>query len=267
MHTFLLFIILASLLVAVTRTWAKGFLFSHPRESGKRHHYTVVKQLPVLSRLRYSFAMLISGFMPKPQGEYLLANFNSSEHPHGQVTYTADNAFTVSGTLTRFLMAKFGTDSAHIDLCGAADEPLGICSDAPAAGDVVTVEVLGAGSKTKRGIASAAITAGADVYTAAGGELQSEPAGAGTYWLVGRAISAATGAGDDFEFAPCKAVKVIVLAAPTQTSATTIANLHSTAVNPTKADFDALLAEAGKLQADYYALRAAMATPSLLKML
>jgi hypothetical protein len=40
----------------------------------------------------------------------------------------------------------------------------------------------------------------------------------------------------------------------TQTSSATIAGLHSTAVNPTKADFDALLAEAGKLQADFYAL-------------
>jgi hypothetical protein len=40
----------------------------------------------------------------------------------------------------------------------------------------------------------------------------------------------------------------------TQTSSSTIAGLHSTAVNPTKADFDALLVEAGKLQADFYAL-------------
>jgi hypothetical protein len=40
----------------------------------------------------------------------------------------------------------------------------------------------------------------------------------------------------------------------TQTSNATIAGTHSTAVNPTKADFDALLVEAGKLQADFYSL-------------
>jgi hypothetical protein len=43
---------------------------------------------------------------------------------------------------------------------------------------------------------------------------------------------------------------------PTQTSNATIAGLPSTAVNPTKADFDRLLAEAGKLQADFYSLLA-----------
>ncbi len=43
---------------------------------------------------------------------------------------------------------------------------------------------------------------------------------------------------------------------PTQTSNATIAGTHSTAVNPTKADFDALLVEAGKLQADFYSLLA-----------
>jgi hypothetical protein len=47
-----------------------------------------------------------------------------------------------------------------------------------------------------------------------------------------------------------------VVAAPgalTETSNATIAGLNSTAVNPTKADYDLLLAEAGKLQADFYA--------------
>jgi len=52
--------------------------------------------------------------------------------------------------------------------------------------------------------------------------------------------------------------KLIVVAALTQTSNATIAGLNSTAVNPTKADFDAFLAEAGKLQHDFYVLSAAL---------
>jgi hypothetical protein len=54
------------------------------------------------------------------------------------------------------------------------------------------------------------------------------------------------------------------VAAVTQTSATTIAGLNSTAVNPTKADYDLLLAEGGKLQADFYVLRAALITLGLI---
>jgi hypothetical protein len=48
------------------------------------------------------------------------------------------------------------------------------------------------------------------------------------------------------------------VAALTQTAATQIAGLNSTAVNPTKSDHDLLLAEAGKLQADFYVLKAAL---------
>ena len=48
-----------------------------------------------------------------------------------------------------------------------------------------------------------AIAKDADVYTAASGKVQDEPASAGTYYLVGRAATACTGDGDTFEVIPC----------------------------------------------------------------
>jgi hypothetical protein len=251
-------------LLALIGIWARGFTSRRPGRSARR--YTLLHDLPLFQRLRWAFAILVARFLPPPQGKLLLANFNSTEHLEGKISKIADNPFTL-----RFLIAKVGSDINHIDLAGAADEPLGVCTDAPVAGDYASVNVLGAVKGTQRGYAAAAITAGADIYTAAGGLLQAEPNTAGTYWLVGRAIMAAAapnaGVYDDFEFTPTKPIKVVVIAAPTQTSAGTIAALHSTAVNPTKADFDALLAEAGKLQADYFVMANALASPALVKVI
>jgi hypothetical protein len=72
-----------------------------------------------------------------------------------------------------------------------------------------------------------------------------DPAGA----VAGQLVAAVV-------FRPVATAAPSVVTAPgalTETSAGTIAGLNSTAVNPTKADYDLLLAEAGKLQADFYA--------------
>ena len=264
MHNLIIMFLTLFILAGFIAVWMRGFNGRAHRV--RRSHYTRISDLPIFQRLRWAFAVLIARFLPASPGQCLLVNFNSAEHLDGKITKIADATLAA-----RFLVVKVGTDIGHIAVCGAADEPLGVCSDAPLIGESGSVDVFGAAKGTRRALAGAAITAGADVYTMAGGYLSAEPTVAGTYWLVGRALQAgaapSNGVYDDFEFAACKPIRVLVIAAPTQTSSTTIANLHSTAVAPVKTDFDALLVEAGKLQADYYALRAAIAAPALVKYL
>jgi hypothetical protein len=227
--------------------------------------YTATRDLPWPRRLRVRFSLLLVRFLPRGRGgPLLLANFNSAEHLSGKISYQADAAFAYSGNSQRFLVAMIGSDDHHINLCGAANEPLGICTDAPLAGETASVDVFGAAPGTKRAIAAAAIAAGADLYTAANGLVQSEPAAAGTYWLLGRALHAATGAGDDIEFASCKPIKLVVIAAPTSAQNATAAAVDL----PTcEALTNALKASYNALQADVAAIAGAAAGPALIKVL
>ncbi len=183
----------------------------------------------------------------------LPANVGSSKHSR---RYRASAALA-----TRYLFVKAGADDEHIAAIAAtSDKPLGIIVDeAAAAEDLVTVDLVGINGRTLPCVAGAAIaTLGLDVYITATGKVVGKPTAAGTYWRVGKNLTLAGADGDPVEIAPSTPRKLIVVAALTQTSNATIAAVHSTAVNPTKADFDALLAEAGKLQADFYVLSAAL---------
>ena len=161
---------------------------------------------------------------------------------------------------TRYLLAKAGADDEHIAVVAATSEkPIGVITDeAAAAEDPVNVELLGVGNRTLPLVAAGAIAVAADVYATALGKVDVKPTAAGTYWRVGVALTAPGAANDPVEVALCKPRKLSVVAALTQTAATQIAGLNSTAVNPTKSDHDLLLAEAGKLQADFYVLKAAL---------
>lgn len=160
---------------------------------------------------------------------------------------------------TRYLFVKAGADDEHIAVVAAtADKPIGVATDeAAAAEDPVNVELLGVTNRTLVCVAAAAIAVAADVYTTAAGKVTIKPTAAGTYWRVGVALTAPGADGDPVEVATCKPRKLIVVAALTQ-AAGDIADTPSTAVNPTKADFDSLLVAAGKLQADFIVLSAAL---------
>lgn len=162
---------------------------------------------------------------------------------------------------TPFLLAKIGADDQHAAvIAAAADEPIGAFSDeAAAAEDGVDVELFGVTSRTLVLVAKVAIGLGADVYSNGDGKVTVKPTAAGTYWKVGKALTASTADGDPIEVAVQKPRKLIVLAALTNTAGD-IADTNSTAVNPTKADFDSLLVAAGKLQADFLLLAAALKT-------
>jgi hypothetical protein len=147
----------------------------------------------------------------------LAANIAEGTHD-ASVNKTTDAAMS-----TRHLLAKVGTDIDHIDICAAANRPLGTVPDEPASGDLAAVHLLGKGP-TKKMVASGAITAGATVFTDAGGKVQAEPAAAGTFYQVGRALNAASADGDIVEVQDCSPVLLTVIDG---TAVTTVANIKT----------------------------------------
>lgn len=116
------------------------------------------------------------------------ANIAEGRHA-ASITKLTDAAIT-----TRHLLYTVGSDADHIDVCGASDVAIGVVADeATAAEERVSVDLLGKGS-TKRMVASAAIAAGAIVYSAAGGKI----ADSGTN-VVGVALTTVTTDGDIVE--------------------------------------------------------------------
>lgn len=163
---------------------------------------------------------------------------------------------------TQFLLVTRGSPADEVDICAADELPLGVCQDTADADDVtngepLSVRLLGSGQGTDRCVASEAIAQDADLYTAAGGKVQNEPATAGTYYKVGKALEAATGDDSVIAFEPCAPVKLVVIAALTSTDGTAAA----------AADLAALKAEAEKIGDDVRAIAAALATPALVKVL
>lgn len=124
-------------------------------------------------------------------------------HDDGKISRLPDAALSV-----RHLLVKKGSDGDHIDVNGASDMPLGTVPDTASSAQVTeglvykTVLLLGHGD-TKIMVASEAISAGDDVYTAANGKVQDLPSGAGTYYKVGKALTAAAANNDGIEVASC----------------------------------------------------------------
>jgi hypothetical protein len=134
----------------------------------------------------------------------LLANIAEGTHD-GNITKAADAAIT-----ERFLLGKVGSASDRVAVAGASDTPIGVITDeAAAAGDLVNVALLGARPSTLRMVASGAIAQGALVEPAASGRIQTLGVGAGTHHVVGRALDAATNAGDVIEVDPLYFLRVI----------------------------------------------------------
>jgi hypothetical protein len=133
------------------------------------------------------------------------ANIAEGTH-HGAISKLTDAAIS-----TRYLLAAIGSDIAHIALAGVSDIPLGFITDeASGAEEWVNVNLLGSTCNTQLGIASAAITAGAYVVAAANGKLRTLPTATCTYYIVGRALSAASADGDVIEVDPCLPVQRVV---------------------------------------------------------
>ncbi|MDX1950944.1 MAG: capsid cement protein [Verrucomicrobiota bacterium] len=133
-----------------------------------------------------------------------LANIAEGTHD-GNITKAVDAIIT-----ERHLLAKIGSASDRIAVCGSADTPIGVITDeAPAIGDWVNLALLGSSRSTLRMVAAAAITQGALLEPAASGRVQTLGAGAGTHHVVGRALDSATAAGEVIEVDPLYFLRVI----------------------------------------------------------
>lgn len=121
-------------------------------------------------------------------------------HENGRLTLQCDAELSSAN-----LLLKRGSDSDHVAVTTAATEkPLGLgATGTDAAEDFVGVALLGKGGDTKLAVASAAIAVDAVLVAAAGGKVATISASAGTYYVIGRALSAAAADGDIIEVDDC----------------------------------------------------------------
>ena len=144
------------------------------------------------------------GFLPKERAKSF-ANSAIGTH-RGSVTRLTDGAIS-----TRYLLGTAGSDASHIAICGASTVPTGVIADeSSAAGEEVSVELLGSAGSTVRMVAAGAVNAGGLVYTSANGMVGTLPTASGAYYCVGMALTPATASGDVIEVDPCVAAKVTV---------------------------------------------------------
>jgi hypothetical protein len=199
----------------------------------------------------------LCAWLGRKMGKHANIAWNSqlglSEHDNGIPGKIADANFPA-----RYLLCKIGTDINHIAVVAtAADEPYGVCPDAPfAAGDSAAVRQFSSHKGTQTMIANGAIASSVDIYSDGTGKVGVVPVAAGTYWRVGRVVGVPASASGDMVEVEAKLDKVIVLAEFTSVTTAAATDLPSTET----------LANA--LKADFTALRTALnASPALVKVL
>ncbi|MDB6108263.1 MAG: hypothetical protein JWR69_13 [Pedosphaera sp.] len=170
------------------------------RHKGFQRHWRKVAKLPTgLKRL--------ASFWPGRNAQVEFANVAEGTHTNGQITRLTDAALA-----TRFFVVKIGSDADHVAVSAAnTDIPLGICTDeAPAAEELVSIALLGAAPGTLKAVAGAAIAAGAFIQSNGDGTVITLKATSGTWYIIGRAITAAAAANDVIEFDPCLPIQRVV---------------------------------------------------------
>jgi len=158
------------------------------------------------------FLLIAALFVAGLRQQFCTANGETTVGRHAHATTKlASGAFA-----SRHLLVKLGADDDHVTQCDAATRPYGITDDMPAlAGDPINVHFLSASPGTKRMIAVGALADDADVYVAAGGQVQGLPAAAGTYYLVGRTKGVAVQSDDTLyyvEVETCFPQKLVISA-------------------------------------------------------
>lgn len=135
-------------------------------------------------------------------------NIAEGVHGDGCVAKLTDAAIAL-----RNVLVKIGSDISHVAVTTAGTEiPLGVVNDeASAAEENVNVILLGQKQGTVLMVASTVITAGDLLQAAANGKVAPVgTGGAGTYYIVGRALNAAAADGDLVEVAHCVPVQRVV---------------------------------------------------------
>jgi hypothetical protein len=123
--------------------------------------------------------------------------------PKGRATAIADAAFT-----SRYLIAKRGAITDSIAIAGVGDTPYGVVPDMTPTTDTdlsypLPVNILGLNEDTERMIASSAIAIDSLLTTDAAGQIRTVPSASGTYWVLGKAKTAAVAQNDQVEVIPC----------------------------------------------------------------
>jgi hypothetical protein len=158
-----------------------------------------------MKTLKLNIILAVAAMVSAIRGLRLAANsYDAAVETHeASVTRTNDAAVTA-----RHLLWQQGSTDGGVAVCIATTCPLGTIDNTTAAtGQRQSVLLLGKGS-TKKMVASEAITAGEQVFTAAGGKVQDTPTGA-TVYLVGTALTAATNDGDIIEVQDCTPVRLV----------------------------------------------------------
>lgn len=116
----------------------------------------------------------------------------------------------------RWLLGCLAEDTTEIQPCALASTlPWGVITDtAQAAGEYLSVELLGAIPGTIRAVAAGRIAAGVPVYTAPSGKVQVLPTSAGTYYQVGYSVTDAAANNDELEIVSCVPRQISVEAQP-----------------------------------------------------
>lgn len=130
-------------------------------------------------------------------------------HEDGLVTRISEEAI---GTAN--LLVTKGTADRQVLISSATTRPLGTAYDAVAITTDVGVALLGNG-QTQLMVANGAITVDAEVYSAASGKVSATPTSG--CWLVGHALTAASGDGKELEVQTCEPV---LMGVPVSVSAT-----------------------------------------------
>ena len=139
-------------------------------------------------------------------GHIPLANLiTATRYSYGMKPLTANEL------ILRHALVRFDTTELTVLNCNTAGIPLGVARAELASGDIGNIAILGASSGTEIAIADAAIARDAFIVPAVtAGRARTLPVTTGTYYVFGRAITAAGAAADEFEFAPCVPYKVVV---------------------------------------------------------
>ncbi len=121
------------------------------------------------------------------------------------ITRTNDAAVTA-----RHLLWATGAAAGGVKVCTASDIPMGTIDNLEAGTGVrQSILLLGKGS-TKKMVANEIITEGERVFAAAAGKVQDLPAGAGTYYCVGIALTGSGADNDIIEVQDCVPFAVVV---------------------------------------------------------
>ncbi len=155
-------------------------------------------------KLKFTMILAVAAMVNAFRGLRLAANtYDAAVETHESSVSRSNDA----SVTTRHLLWQQGASDTGVALNIATTCPLGTIDNVETPTDTrQSILLLGKGA-TKKMVASEAITAGEQVFTAAAGKVQDTPTGA-TVYLVGTALTAAAADGDIIEVADCAPVRL-----------------------------------------------------------